>query len=911
MRRDRFELWLADTVIKILASGALRPPGPDFEEEAGMKEDHDTMEGPANAPLPEETRAASCHDHGGAPDDLDYEPFTDEEVDRIYDRVLTKLAADDEEETDESDPPCAPAAEYMRHREGTASHAEADADERPHESESYEPFTEEEVDRIYSRVLAKLAKEEGEEEELAVNHPFTPPSAGGPSVAAAHEPDYVAFGSSWRGLSERGYRPMKLLGSGAFSEVWSAEAADGSPVALKVIRSPAGREGGQRESRALELVKNLRHPFLLPLHSFWWTEDRLFVVTELADGSLRDRLHECRDEGRSGIAASELLSYFHDAAEALDYLHCHEVIHGDVKPENLLLLGAHLKVADFGLAAVFEGHCPPADLASRSPAYAAPEVWGGTFGRRSDQYSLACAYAELCRGLHSAEREVVERALHRDPARRFPSCVEFVRALKDSARAASRRVAERRCPPSSHPEAELTGSSPVKVRPTLVVGIGGIGALICQSVQALTRELLGDAPPFMKFLVLDTDVPEAGGPGRERLADTEFVNLFRHLDSYDLHRRLDLASETRSRLARHGPRNRDATSIAHGYYSSGRAARSAFLEFLERAVRPAAVRLFDSLNNPYLAQQTEALEPRSQFLLEEGRSPRVHIAASLCGGTSSGLLLDLTYSLRSWSNEVFCEPAEIVSHLVLPEAFPTHSPEHRDRLWAAAYTTLEQIELLMDGRRASNRVQRPEGVSTLDGTTVPFDYCYVLGGSSITAGDRRELVETVGRMIRAMAVEPAGQAIFSDPASKYLDVPSPVGAASERSRCFGSYGLGYRSLSALSGMRPRTHRAARAQEGTAPHPAVVAAELRALVSEAISERLNRGEGTWHSPLMGWLFTALSELGYEAAPGFSWRRHGASSEPRDVVIIQQSKDSCLLPPLEWGFGSTILIRLYPS
>src|SRR5439155_12305004 len=119
----------------------------------------------------------------------------------------------------------------------------------------------------------------------------------------------------------------------------------------------------KRELESLELVKKLRHPFLLQTQAFWQFEDRLTIVMELADGSLRDRLKECKAAGLPTIPDAELLSYFREAAEALDFLHRKRVLHRDIKPDNILMLSQHAKLADFGLARVYE-HTQRSTMAS-------------------------------------------------------------------------------------------------------------------------------------------------------------------------------------------------------------------------------------------------------------------------------------------------------------------------------------------------------------------------------------------------------------------------------------------------------------------------------------------------------------------------------------------------------------------
>ncbi len=266
-----------------------------------------------------------------------------------------------------------------------------------------------------------------------------------PGVAKAH--NIAAVG---------GYRMLRRLGAGTFGEVWHAEAPGGVDVAVKLILRPLGTSHGERELNALEAIKHLRHAFLLQTHSFWAQEDdRLIIVMELADCSLRDRLKACIAAGQSGIPPQELIGYLRESCQVLDYLHGKRVLHLDIKPDNILLLEGHVKLADLGLARMLEDQRSFAATACGSPAYMAPEVWRGSARAQSDLYSLACTYAELRMNrlpitgdhmaqlmmahaegepnldpLPEAERQVLLRALAKNPADRFRKGQEFVQALE-------------------------------------------------------------------------------------------------------------------------------------------------------------------------------------------------------------------------------------------------------------------------------------------------------------------------------------------------------------------------------------------------------------------------------------------------------------------------------------------------
>jgi serine/threonine protein kinase len=255
----------------------------------------------------------------------------------------------------------------------------------------------------------------------------------------------------------QGYEKLERLGVGEFGEVWRARAPGGVEVAVKIISRSLDHEASRRELKALEKLRRLRHPFLLQTHQYQPEKDHLVIVMELADGSLHDRYKECKAKGMDGIPAEELVTYFSQAAEALDYLHNQHVSHRDIKPQNLLMLRGYAKLADFGLARGQDQLLDEASIVCGTPHYMAPEVWNQQVSHHSDQYSLAATYVEMRLGrrlfpgktlfdfaeyhlksepnldpLPEAEQLVLKKALAKKPEERFPTCAAFTNTLKEA-----------------------------------------------------------------------------------------------------------------------------------------------------------------------------------------------------------------------------------------------------------------------------------------------------------------------------------------------------------------------------------------------------------------------------------------------------------------------------------------------
>ncbi|HEX3976093.1 MAG TPA: protein kinase, partial [Solirubrobacteraceae bacterium] len=245
-------------------------------------------------------------------------------------------------------------------------------------------------------------------------------------------------------IKER-YELLETLGAGGEARVVKAlDQQHGRVVALKIrpVRDEQTREDALNEARILLAVPP--HPALPLVREDFFDGESYVVAMDWVDGTDLARL--LQDRGRPGLAPSSVLAYLSDAAEAVTHLHSQNppVIHGDVKPGNLILTtGGRVKLVDFGVSSA------PNALHRRSgtPGYRAPELAaGGPPSRAGDIFALAAtAFALLTgsapagvlptwEGIDAEQADQLEAALRMgmatDPARRPATPGELVERLR-------------------------------------------------------------------------------------------------------------------------------------------------------------------------------------------------------------------------------------------------------------------------------------------------------------------------------------------------------------------------------------------------------------------------------------------------------------------------------------------------
>ncbi len=258
------------------------------------------------------------------------------------------------------------------------------------------------------------------------------------------------------------YRIESELGRGAMARVFLArDLRHDRAVAVKLLppdlATPAMAERFLREIR---ITAALQHPNILPLMDSGTSAGLCWYVMPFVQGeSLRALLKD------GPLPLLDASRFAVEVARALSHAHSHGVVHRDIKPENIMVSGGHAIVMDFGLGRALSGGATSTRLTAMglplgTPAYMSPEqIQGGDADERSDVYGLGCVLYEMVTGrppftgalsqvlraqvndpptpasklrpgLPQAIDRAVDRALQKDPARRYPNADEFVTDLE-------------------------------------------------------------------------------------------------------------------------------------------------------------------------------------------------------------------------------------------------------------------------------------------------------------------------------------------------------------------------------------------------------------------------------------------------------------------------------------------------
>jgi hypothetical protein len=318
------------------------------------------------------------------------------------------------------------------------------------------------------------------------------------------------------------YRVDREVGHGGMAIVYLAhDLGFDRDVAVKVLRPElAAVVGPERFAREVRITAHLQHPNILQVIEAGDAAGIPYYITPFVEGeSLAERLRHDRP-----LPVQEAVRIASEVADALAFAHSHGVVHRDIKPDNILLAGGHAVVADFGIAHALDEaggeRLTSSGFALGTPSYMSPEQASGhtPIDPRTDVYSLGCVLYEMLGGeppftgpsvqailaRHAAEpvrhlhvirstispalEAVVERALAKVPADRFPIVYEMKQALE-------------------HPEVSRAPPARPSVRRVAAVGFVAV-AVVAATVVALVRP--GRGPPLDRDRVVVFPLVAAG-----------------------------------------------------------------------------------------------------------------------------------------------------------------------------------------------------------------------------------------------------------------------------------------------------------------------------------------------------------------------------------------------------------------
>lgn len=266
------------------------------------------------------------------------------------------------------------------------------------------------------------------------------------------------------------YELKSLLGEGGMGTVYRGyHAALKREVAIKVLLPQIISQPGalERFVREAQTAASLEHPHIVPIYDYGTQNGLSYVVMRLlTGGSLADRMAYRVEHNGALPTLAEVAQITRELADALDYAHQRNVIHRDIKPNNVMFNENGMSfLVDFGLARLSEASVglTTQNTLLGTPMYMAPEQWqSAKVGPAADQYALGVIVYALLTGqtpfsgdtpfqlmhehlytppppilnlradLPKPVQDVLAKVLEKNPADRYASVSEFARKLEEA-----------------------------------------------------------------------------------------------------------------------------------------------------------------------------------------------------------------------------------------------------------------------------------------------------------------------------------------------------------------------------------------------------------------------------------------------------------------------------------------------
>lgn len=197
------------------------------------------------------------------------------------------------------------------------------------------------------------------------------------------------------------YIQLEKLGEGTYATVYKGRSrTTNEVVALKEIHLDAEEGTPSTAIREISLMKELKHVNIVRLYDVIHTETKLVLVFEFCDSDLKRYMDQHGERG--ALDPNTVRSFMYQLLKGTAFCHENQVLHRDLKPQNLLInRKGELKLGDFGLARAFG---VPVNTFSNEVVtlwYRAPDVLLGsrTYSTSIDVWSCGCIFAEMISGV--------------------------------------------------------------------------------------------------------------------------------------------------------------------------------------------------------------------------------------------------------------------------------------------------------------------------------------------------------------------------------------------------------------------------------------------------------------------------------------------------------------------------------
>jgi hypothetical protein len=316
-------------------------------------------------------------------------------------------------------------------------------------------------------------------------------------------------------------------------------------------------------------------------------------------------------------------------------------------------------------------------------------------------------------------------------------------------------------------------SSIAELRPTLVIGVGGTGYLGVTSVKDKMMQMLPELVDegFVRFQVIDTPSQKI-----RMLPPSEYFSC----GGYNANRILDAMhrEHTYEHIRPWFPPTLRPGQISSGAEGIRPVGRLCFF-LRRRRTEEILVGKMRALLDESLPRRAAELGVR--YITGDGLD--IHVISSVCGGTGSGMLLDLVYNLHWWAGRL-TDGVRVDGHLVLPEAFNVIGS--KDKLRKNGYATLAEL----DYHTRTGEWQADYGDETIELTNqAPFRYSYLLDGQTEEGTiDIESLAGAIGEAVLTFIYSPVGKQI-EERAANYL--PAELQALDDRGMicAYSTYGI--------------------------------------------------------------------------------------------------------------------------